>query len=213
VDATTRAEVNRLNEALHDWAVGDIKKTAAAGVPVGAFILGAHFIDTIARLASTKRKGRPAWEEFVPKYLPRYTGYAYALYSGFRGATSHHYSADGIRFVDKEINRLRHWTEEEGERVLHLEAFIEDIEQACTRFFSDLESDEALRAGVLARARARAPLGVRGGEPVRAAVEVMPGYSLTLTGYNPTHFGPLMASGASWPELYDKPEPDETSNT
>jgi hypothetical protein len=74
MDAQTRAEVDHLKQSLHGWALGDVKKAADASAPIGAFILGAHLIDTLARLMAQKRKGRPAWEEFVPRYLPRYAG-------------------------------------------------------------------------------------------------------------------------------------------
>jgi hypothetical protein len=209
MDEQTRAEVAHLQESLYGWAFGDVKRTAQkAEAPIGAFILGAHFIDTLAGLARTKGDGRAAWDEFVPRYLPRYTGHVYLLYKGFRGATSHHYSAEGIRFVQGESNAPRHWTEEEGERVLHLETFIKDLEAGWEKFFADLE-DEDFRTRVVDRAREKPPLGIRGGGPVSV------GDVIRVAGSHPTHFGPRpgtavtsasAASASFWPTTVELAE-------
>lgn len=46
-------EVDRLKESLGDCALGDVKKALAGGAKVGSFLLAAHFIDVLARLART----------------------------------------------------------------------------------------------------------------------------------------------------------------
>jgi hypothetical protein len=204
MDAQTKAELAHLEQSLRGWALGDVKKTAAAGAPVGAFILAAHLIDTLARLAATRAKGRPAWEEFIPKYMTRYSGAVYLLYQGFRNMSSHHYSADGIRFVDKEENRHRHWTVESSERVLHLESFIEDLDVAWEMFWRDVMEKDDLRDRVLARARQRPLLGVHGA-PVESSAELMPGVTARLAGIGATHFSAEAASAASWPTLTPPP--------
>ena len=187
--------LSRLQESLGESALGDVRKAAEGGATVGAFILGANFVDVLARLSATKNDGKAAWDEFVRSYLPRFAASAELLYRGFRGALSHHYSADGIRLVDGDINRLRHWTEEDGERVLHLESFIEDLTEAWRKLYADVQQDQVLQQRLLARARLKPPIAVLGGEPVEASVSLAPGFNISVAGYNPTHFGAPTPSG------------------
>jgi hypothetical protein len=102
-------------------------------------------IDVLARLVyskPTEKNASAAWDEFVPRYLPRYAGHANALYRGFRSAISHNYSLGDLRLTDGSTNALRHWTTEEGELVLHLESFIDDLDTAWQKFYVDVESDD-----------------------------------------------------------------------
>jgi hypothetical protein len=188
VDVQTRAELNHLQRSLGQWALGDVKEAAAAGVKVGSFLLGAHFIDVLARLAKRRLgDGKAAWDEFVPKYLDRYAGHAEALYRGYRGALSHHYSLDGIRLTDGPAEAHRHWKEEEGERVLHLETFVFDLEQAFQTFCADLEKDDEFRERVLLRVKGSPLLGIVGGyDPIPAASAATS--PVVLVG-GATHFG------------------------
>jgi hypothetical protein len=176
ISKTERAELDHLRESLGGWALGDVKKAVSAGIKVGAFILAASLIDALARLAYSRRaeNARAAWDEFVPAYLRRYDGHAHVLYRGFRSAVSHNYSLDGIRLTDGPAHADRYWRVEEGERVLHLETFVVDLERAFDTFIARLERDEALRHRVLDRVRGRPLLGIVGG------------------------YGDLLAASASW---------------
>jgi hypothetical protein len=162
-------ELTRLRTSLYDWALGDVKKAHAGGASVGAFLLGAHFIDVLASLYSDRNDGAARWFAFVKTYLPQYDGAAETLYRGYRGALSHHYSADGIRFVDKESNRGRHWATEAGDRALHLETFIGELEAAFEGFYEDLCADDGLRDRVLEKVKERPLLGIVTGP--RAALD------------------------------------------
>jgi hypothetical protein len=201
VDDVTQKELEHLEDSLHGWAFGDIRRAQEGGVKMGVFVLGAQFIDAVARLAysRTKTNAKAAWDEFVPKYLPRYENLAELMYRGYRGKTSHNYSARGVRFTDGEVNRDRHLRLEEGDVVLHLESFVDDLEVAWDRFYADVRVDEDMRRRVLQRARENPPLGIVGGEPVQASVEVYPGVSISIAGNNPTAFAAPAASAASWP--------------
>jgi hypothetical protein len=153
---------------------------------LGTFLLGAQLIDVLSRLARPG-DGKAAWDAFVPKYLPRYAGHAETLYRGYRGALSHQYSLNGIRLVDGPDQVHRHWGVEEGERVLHLETFVSDLEQAFGSFYRDLESSDELRKKVLQRVSQFPLLGIVGGlEPIPPASAAS---SPTRLAGVPTHFG------------------------
>jgi hypothetical protein len=171
-------------------------------------------IDVLARLVyskPTEKNASAAWDEFVSRYLPRYAGHANALYRGFRSAISHNYSLGDLRLTDGSTNALRHWTTEEGELVLHLESFIDDLDTAWQKFYGDVESDDAVRKRVLGRVRRRPLLGILGGEHVEVSTSVAHGISIAGGGFNPTRWGPAQAaSGASWPVPPSPPMPSVT---
>jgi hypothetical protein len=83
------------------------------------------------------------------------------------------------------------------------------LDAAWAKFSEEIEQDAILRQRVLARAREKPPLGVRGGAPVQSSVEVAPGISLTVAGFNPTHFTALSASAASWPTTPPQSPPND----
>lgn len=201
------AQIERLYEALHDWALGDVRRAAEAGAKVGAFILAANLIDVLARLAYSKPKknDRGAWEEFVPDYLPPYGDFAYPLYRDFRSALSHNYSLNDMRLVDGPEQEYRHGGSESGHRVLHLESFIEEVQAAVDRFFERVRADEALRERVLSRARERPPLGIVGPDTPTVASGPVSSETIVQMRANATYWSPNIegaqaASGAAWPE-------------
>jgi hypothetical protein len=73
-------------------ALGDVKRATAGHAKIGAFILAAHLIDTLALLSTTRGDGKAAWDQFVPAFLPAYSGAAEELYRSHRGSLSHRYS-------------------------------------------------------------------------------------------------------------------------
>jgi len=195
LDPETCGEIERLHTSLRDWALGDVRRAFSGGAKVGAFILAAHVIDTLAGLTKEKGVGADAWSQFVSRYLPRYNGHARLLEDGFRNATSHNYSARGIRFVDGPEYAARHWTMEGGDRVLHFETFIDDLGSAYDLFEQNLLTDAALRERVLSRARQNPPLGV-----VRHPAPASLAQNLAMLQAGATSFAPAhAASGANWP--------------
>jgi hypothetical protein len=207
VDELTQQQLDRLRQALHDWALADVKKAVNADAKVGAFILAANLVDVLARLAYSRKtdNGRSAWEEFIPSYLPRYHDFAEKLYRNFRCAISHNYSLIDIRLTDGPEQAYRHWTVEEGERVLHLESFVEELDSAITELFRQLQDDDGLRGRVLGRAADRPPLGIVGpntgfptasGSSSDARDDIPPP---NATYWAPNIAGSSAASGAAWP--------------
>lgn len=196
---TEKKQLKILRTSLGEWALGDIKRSHAGGAKMGVFVLGAQFVDTLARLAypgKTTSNGEAAWREFVPKYLPAYSEFWDLMYSGFRGKTTHNYSAKGIRFTDGEVFRKRHLGIEEGDRVLHLESFAEELTEAFEQFCHDLEADDLLRARVFERTRVDPLLTIVGrgipasvGEPLAIAPPGGTSYA--------AEFFPLAATAAS----------------
>jgi hypothetical protein len=192
-------EVTRLKESLGGWALGDVKKALDGGAKVGSFLLAAHFIDVLARLSTTQGNAKAAWDEFVPAFMPDYANYSEGLYRGFRGVLSHSYSIDGFRLVDTEAFRPRHLTVERGERVVHLESFIESLDVAWAEFVNRVENDDDFRERVLGRTR-QAPLMTLLEDPGAASVAHSP---TTAVG---TYFGGNLAAqaasgspGRGWP--------------
>jgi hypothetical protein len=197
-------ELARLRQSLGDYALGDVKRATAGHAKIGAFILAAHFIDTLALLSTTRRDGKAAWDQFIPAFLPSYSGAAEELYRSYRGSLSHRYSLKGFRLVDGEHYSHRHWTIEEGERVLHLETFIADLEQAWPAFSAKLDRDVQFRARVLGRAREDPPLSVHESAAGTASAATS---RASLAGA--THFGP-MPLFVNW-EPNEPSDPDEES--
>lgn len=195
ISAEQRKELAHLQASLGEWALADVRKAAQAGAKVGAFILGANLIDVLARLAYSKpaENGRAAWAEFIPVYLDRYETHADALYTGFRCAISHNYSLGRLRLTDGAAYSGRHWEIEEGERVLHLESFVDDLDRGFAKFIDGLEQDHELRDRVLARIRHRPLLGIVGGS--EAVPSASASWSPTTTAVA-THFG-LSAQAAT----------------
>jgi hypothetical protein len=207
LDSRTQGAIEQLLGSLRDWALADVRRAFEGGAKVGAFILAAHVIDTLAGLVKEKGRGADAWTQFVSRYLPRYDGEARLLEDGYRNATSHNYSARGIRFVDGAEYAPRHWTVESGERVLHFETFLTDLEDAYDLFGRDLVRDEKLRNRVLERARLNPPLGIVH-EPVPPSLAQM----IAEAHAGATSFAPsaMSASAASFPthvELPSRPSP------
>ena len=93
----------------------------------------------------------------MPRFMPRYADYSQELYRGYRGLLSHSYSVRGFGFVDTETYRHRHLRVEGGDRVLHLESFLDDLDQAWSAFVRRVEAEDDFRERVLARTQA-APL-------------------------------------------------------
>jgi hypothetical protein len=221
VPAREQQEVDRLKESLGEWALGDVKKALAGGAKVGSFLLAAHFIDVLARLARTTSDGKAAWDEFVPDFLESYANYAEGLYRGYRGLLSHSYSVEGFRFVDTERYRHRHLAIESGDCVLHLETFIEDLERAWSKFMCRVEEDDVFRERVLERTRRAPLLTVLDDAPGSASLSH---HAIRLA--HPTHWGAAEAAsgspGAGWPyatprmsvksEPPPTPEPPPTRN-
>jgi hypothetical protein len=143
----------------------------------------------------------------VPVYLPRYAELAELMYRGYRGRTSHNYSAEGVRFTDGTAYRSRHLGVEEGERVLHLESFVEDMEAAFERFRADLEENQGLRNRVLDRTRSRPLLGIVAGDVPSASAGTSQATYRMLA--DATSYSAQAASGAPAPliEAVKPPRP------
>jgi hypothetical protein len=204
------SELERFRESFGDWALGDVKKAHAGGAKVGAFILAAHFIDALARLSKKKGDGKAAWDEFVPAFLPAYAGEAAKLYRFYRGKLSHQYSLRDFRLVDGEDYRHRHWALENGDRVLHLESFIEDLERAWSHFSEKLDQDAQFRERVLERAREDPPLTiVQDQAGTASAASSLTRLSQPGAWAGATHFGPVAADWpVRWEDDAEKPDPD-----
>jgi hypothetical protein len=197
-------ELARLQQSFGEYALGDIKRAFAGHAKIGAFLLAANFIDALARLSTTQSNAKAAWDEFVSAFLPGYTDAREELYRYYRGSLAHQYSLKGFRLVDGEHYRHRHWTIEEGDRVLHLESFIEDLDNAWSAFSEKLGRDVQFRERVLERAREDPPLSVHESAAGTASAATSR-VSLTMRGHlaGATHFGPMP---------FVKWEPDEPSD-
>lgn len=156
----------------------------------GSFLLAAHFVDVLARLGTTRTNGKAAWDEFVPRFMPSYADHSGGLYRGYRGALSHSYSVDGFRFVDTEASRHRHLGVEGGDRVLHLETFLDDLETAWSEFVRRVEEDGEFRDRVLERTRETPLLTVLDDEAGHASVA----QSVTRVVAGPTSIGAVQAT-------------------
>jgi hypothetical protein len=183
-------EIEQLRMSL-GGALGDVRRAFEGGARVGAFILGAHLIDTMAGLtysiAWQTNPGPEAWDEFIERFMPQYQGHSKSLYKGFRCAISHRYSLEGIRLTHGPTERDRHWQEEDGHRILHLETFIDELEAALAAVYEQAHHAE-LRNRIVPRV-ARSPL--LGLIPPTASARAASGASYDDA--YPTATGPVLA--------------------
>ncbi len=148
-DVTKEELLAKMDKALHQWALGDIKKVCFDGhAAIAAFILGACFIDAMAgfRYGVTKAtcskntKGR--FMNFIEEYLPKYD--AKTLWENLRNSLVHAYAEGGTYAFTHENKDGRHFTKRiitalGSERtVLNVEDFIVDLEAAYNRFVKDV---------------------------------------------------------------------------
>jgi hypothetical protein len=203
-------ELARFRESFGDFALSDVKRASAGHAKIGAFILAAHLIDALACLSTTQSNDKAAWDEFVPAFLPAYSSASEELYRSYRGLLSHRYSLKGFRLVDGEDYRDRHWTIEEGERVLHLESFIEDLEDAWSEFSAKLGRDVQFRERVVGRARENPPLSVLE-SPTGTASAAFSLTSLSPRGHlaGATHFGSYLFTKSVTEPLRNEDEHEE----
>jgi hypothetical protein len=196
-----RDALDELRSSLEGWALGDAIKAASAGAKVGAFLLAAHLIDTLAGFYSSRGDGKARWDEFTKALMPRYRSRGELLYRGYRGPLSHHYSLNGVRLVDARPDR--HLRVEAGELVLNLEDLVDDLGAALNAFFEEAERDEVLLRRVLERTGQRPTLAIlEGVEPAESA-------SVAHTRSTATHFGSSFTLEFPYWQQRGRSEPSE----
>jgi len=133
--------VEILDKYLLGWAFGDIER-ASKEAKLGAFILGACFIDAMAgfykginrKEAETGSSSR--FKDFVKVYLPQYD--PEKLWKDLRCGLVHSY-AEGGSYEFTHSNSEIHFTKSSrGKIILNLEEFLEDLKGAYNQLREDI---------------------------------------------------------------------------
>jgi len=151
-ELTKEELLEKMDKALREWALGDIKASYfRGGAAMASFILGACFIDVMAGFRywtdekSAKGPGMAGrrFRCFVTEYLPeRYD--AETLWRDLRNHLVHSYTEGGTYSFTHEERDGRHFEEWSGKIILNVEDFIEDLEQAYEKLAKDIREDSRI---------------------------------------------------------------------
>ena len=151
---STHPALAKIRQGLRDMAFEDIKRAANGRAKIGAFILGACFIDYIAGYwfgADSEVKSTSSHKIFVAftrEFLKAYD--PEKLYVAMRCKLVHNYSEGGAyKFAFDMPNR--HLTKSENKIIINLEQFIDDIETAPNRYLQLLDTDHDVQLRAIKR--------------------------------------------------------------
>jgi hypothetical protein len=159
--------VEILDKYLLGWAFQDIERTSKGEAKLGAFILGACFIDAMAGFYNgidrkeAKRKSGPRFKDFVREYLQQYD--SQRLWEDLRCGLVHSYAEGGSYEFTHSQPQLHFMKSSRGRTILNLEGFLENLREAYDRLRKDILSKEE----VFDRAKRRYDsMGLMGSAPV-----------------------------------------------
>ena len=123
-----------LDDYLLGWAFRDINRASEGQAKLGAFILGACFIDAMAGFykgitkEEAKRNSGRRFKEFVEKYLPEY--YPERIWEDLRCGLVHSYAEGGTYEFTHSNNQFHFKKSSRGQTILNLEDFLNDLRRA-----------------------------------------------------------------------------------
>jgi hypothetical protein len=131
-----------LDKYLLGWAFGDIDRASKCEAKLGAFILGACFIDAMAGFykgidrEEAKRKSGSRFKDFVEKYLPKYE--PERLWEDLRCGLVHSYAEGGSYEFTHSKSQIHFTKSSRGKTILNLEDFLEDLKEAYNKLREDI---------------------------------------------------------------------------
>lgn len=160
--ATDEQIISGVNNALENWALGDIFKAVHAkrkdftdktplddseGALRGAFILCTCLIDAMACYRYAKEAQRSDFKKFVKDYMgEKYNGIDNDLYFSLRCGLVHNYQTKNVPGNTKTKYKLTHNDSEKHLKTeadgiwLNLQNIIKDIEMALKQFFNEVNT-------------------------------------------------------------------------
>jgi hypothetical protein len=131
-----------LDKYLLGWAFGDIERASKGEAKLGAFVLGACFIDAMAGFykgidrEESKRKSGSRFKDFVEKYLPKYE--PERLWEDLRCGLVHSYAEGGSYEFTHSKSQFHFTKSSRGKTILNLEDFLEDLKEAYNKLREDI---------------------------------------------------------------------------
>ena len=142
-------KLNHIKFALYDMAFLDIKRASAGQSKMGAFILASCFIEHMAGFIAGRETTNKDYKQFIKDYLPGLYD-PERLYKDLRCKLVHNYSEGGsYMFVD--AKPAWHGKKTGTKMVINLENFIDDLEVALHKVFTELDTDSIMRKKAEAR--------------------------------------------------------------
>jgi len=142
-------KLNHIKFALYDMAFLDIKRASAGQSKMGAFILASCFIEHMAGFIAGRETTNKDYKQFVRDYLPSLYD-PERLYGDLRCKLVHNYSEGGsYMFVD--AKPAWHGQKTGTKMVINLENFIDDLEAALRKIFTELDTDSGKQKKAEAR--------------------------------------------------------------
>jgi len=134
--------VEILDKYLLGWAFGDIERASEGDAKLGAFILGACFLDAMAGFykgidrEEAKRQSGSRFKDFVERYLPKYE--RERLGEDLRCGLVHVYAEGGTYEFTHSKNGFHFAKSSRGKTILNLEDFLEDLKEAYNQLRKDI---------------------------------------------------------------------------
>lgn len=142
-------KLKHIKFALYDMAFLDIKRASAGQSKMGAFILASCFIEHMAGFIAGRETTNKDYKQFVKDYLPGLYD-PERLYRDLRCKLVHNYSEGGsYMFVD--AKPAWHGQKTGTKIVINLENFIDDLEAALRKMFTELDKDSGKQKKAEAR--------------------------------------------------------------
>lgn len=149
---TDEEAVDRAKSAIMDLAIVNMRKAAAGGANLGAFILGSCIIDYLSCLYAGKDVGGDGYREFVGRFFEDKRYDPRDLWTSIRCGLVHKFAVEDSRYAYTHNEPNLHFkTDKTGRTFLNLEQFMDDIESAARRFFELADSDPTIRGHVVYR--------------------------------------------------------------
>ncbi len=149
---TDEEAIERAKTAIMNLAIGNMRKSAAGGANLGAFILGSCIIDYLSCLYAGKDVGGDGYREFVSRFFEDKRYDPRDLWTSIRCGLVHKFAVEDGRFAYTHNEPHLHFkTDKSGRTYLNLEQFMDDIEAAARRFFEAVDADPEIRAHVVKR--------------------------------------------------------------
>jgi len=134
-----QTKLNHIKFALYDMAFLDIKRASAGQSKMGAFILASCFIEYMAGFIAGRETTNKDYRQFVKDYLPGLYD-PEKLYRDLRCKLVHNYS-EGGSYMFADAKPALHGQKVGTKMVINLENFIDDLEAALRKVFTELDTD------------------------------------------------------------------------
>ena len=132
-------KLSHIRFALYDMAFLDIRRASIGQSKMGAFILSSCFIEYMAGFIAGRETTNKDYKQFVKDYLPSLYD-PQKLYKDLRCKAVHNYS-EGGSYIFVDAKPALHGQKVDTKMVINLENFIDDLEAALRKMFTDLDTD------------------------------------------------------------------------